>query len=493
MKKFQLLNWILVSFIIFQFSSCENEPLEGDFVTDICSSTASDGYLVAKVNSFNFRHELPAEGVYGNDGASVIIHENGFTHLNISALVGESEQVMLEIINPSLGTHILSTVNETGLVGNQNNHEFLESFGYYQPVFGSTTEYPYVTYSPRDGVGVVDITLFDEENQLVSGTFSFNANRAKRDPISGEIENDSSGNPIIEIIEISCGSFNNVPFVYGLSGPGTGNPQNEFFAKVDGEDFIASDVSTSRTDVSDISMVKIVAVNEEGQEIRIDLPEELGTGTFAMEELSDGTKVIGLYNPNVGGEHLTSNPGTITITKFNTNTGVIEATFEFTATDPIGVDPTVAEITEGSFSIDYILSSGDLLNTITADVDGDFFDPDTIVIEETFYNGVTRISAIAIDTPNNRKLGIFFPKNIEVGTYEMEAILDLGDEKFSQFTPDIGVSITYTSIPGTLTITEYDPDTGIIEGTFSYTAVDILNQDPTIFEITNGDFVLDLD
>jgi len=41
-------------------------------------------------------------------------------------------------------------------------------------------------------------------------------------------------------------------------------------------------------------------------------------------------------------------------------------------------------------------------------------------------------------------------------------------------------------------IVDYDEEAGIIEGTFSFSAVDILNQDPAIYEVTNGEFTLEL-
>ena len=57
-----------------------------------------------------------------------------------------------------------------------------------------------------------------------------------------------------------------------------------------------------------------------------------------------------------------------------------------------------------------------------------------------------------------------------------------------KYTPEEGVSITYTANPGTFTITDYDVDSGVIEGTFEFIAIDDLEQDETVFTITNGEF-----
>ena len=88
-------------------------------------------------------------------------------------------------------------------------------------------------------------------------------------------------------------------------------------------------------------------------------------------------------------------------------------------------------------------------------------------------------------------MGIFFPTDIEVGTYQLTTSLIDGSEKFSQYTPEIGVSMTYISSPGTLTILDYDLGARIIEGTFSYAAIDQTNQDPTVYEVTEGEFTLE--
>ena len=189
-----------------------------------------------------------------------------------------------------------------------------------------------------------------------------------------------------------------------------------------------------------------------------------------------------------------SNPvgvGESTITKFNTFTGIIEATFAFTATDPLGLDPTVAEITEGSFEVDYISSPGDTVTSFTATIDGEVFGPDSIFVGESIFNEVSRFNITAIISNTGQKMGLFFPKNIEVGTYELTTSLINGNEKFSQYTPEIGVSMTYISNPGSLTILDYDLGARIIEGTSSFSAIDQTSQDPTVYVVTEGEFTLE--
>ena len=63
-------------------------------------------------------------------------------------------------------------------------------------------------------------------------------------------------------------------------------------------------------------------------------------------------------------------------------------------------------------------------------------------------------------------------------------------KKFCQYTPEIGVTTTYISSPGTLTILDYNQDAGFIEGTFTYSAIDLTNPDQ-VYEITEGEFTLE--
>ena len=49
-----------------------------------------------------------------------------------------------------------------------------------------------------------------------------------------------------------------------------------------------------------------------------------------------------------------SNPGALIIDSYDQETGDISARFNFTATNPDGVDPTVIQITEGEFNLNLL-------------------------------------------------------------------------------------------------------------------------------------------
>ena len=452
---------LLLFFIHF---SCVNEPLEGDFPQDDGVLNIEEGEFRANVGIGDFSTGL-AEGVLSNTDL-----------LTITGTVPDTgESIVLTIENPGVGTF-----NITAGLGTQNSGVYIET----------NPENPFVSDGTFGVFGQLNITEFDTQNATVSGTFSFTGVRVVLD-VDGNPVLDSNGQPTLETEEITNGIFNKIPYTTEDQGGGGTPITDEFFAKVDGVNFDAESVTTSLNTVAGVSVVKIVAVNELGEIIRIDIPEDLGIGTFAMEPLSDGTKLIGLFNPATVGENLTSNPGTINITRFNVFTGIIEATFEFTATDPLGQDPSIAEITEGSFKVDYISSPGDTVTSFTAFIDGEFFGPDSIFVGETIFNGLSRFNITAIISDTGQKMGLFFPTDIEIGTYEMTTNLIDGSEKFCQYTPEIGETITYISNPGTLTISDYDQDAGFVEGTFTYTALDLTAQDPEVYQITEGEFTIE--
>ena len=452
---------LLLFFIHF---SCVNEPLEGDFPQDDGVLNIEEGEFRANVGIGDFSTGF-AVGVLSNTDL-----------LTITGTVPDTgESIVLTIENPGVGTF-----NITAGLGTQNSGVYIET----------NPENPFVSDGTFGVFGQLNITEFDAQNATVSGTFSFTGVRVVLD-VDGNPVLDSNGQPTLETEEITNGIFNKIPYTTEDQGGGGTPITDEFFAKVDGVNFDAESVTTSLNTVAGVSVVKIVAVNELGEIIRIDIPEDLGIGTFAMEPLSDGTKLIGLFNPATVGENLTSNPGTINITRFNVFTGIIEATFEFTATDPLGQDPSIAEITEGSFKVDYISSPGDTVTSFTAFIDGEFFGPDSIFVGETIFNGLSRFNITAIISDTGQKMGLFFPTDIEIGTYEMTTNLIDGSEKFCQYTPEIGETITYISNPGTLTISDYDQDAGFVEGTFTYTALDLTAQDPEVYQITEGEFTIE--
>ncbi|MBV1922489.1 MAG: hypothetical protein KUG68_00520 [Flavobacteriaceae bacterium] len=501
MKKNLFIKAIIVAVLFFTVMSCDNEKFEGEIIEEFCTFRFADlEEIRADINGDDFRVPIDTSSVFltGNS-AVLVIHFNGFTHLSISGNnTLDNNRIQLNINSPAIGTFDLLTDDIYGSPpNNNNNHEALESFGYYLPNIpaddSEIPSNPYVTYMPNGGFGVAELTELNLEEQYASGTFSFTGKRVKKDPLTGEPILDGSGNEIIETIELECGNFNRIPYTIVEFDEDTANVfTSEFFAKVDDVDFNPISIMTQRHIVNDELIVNVRANNGDGDLIRIDIPESLTEGTYEMESISDGTQLIGMFNPaTTASENLTSNPGTITITNINTFTGLIEATFSFTGTDPLGIDPSVVQVTEGSFSVDYI-PEANINNVIIADVNGETYVSNSAGTTTSQYNGITRYQFTSIDSDTNESIRLIVPSTIEIGTYDISDTLITGEEILAYYTNDSGVTSNLIANSGTLTVEQLNEDTGVIEGVFEFTTIDISVDPPVEYVITSGEFSLAL-
>jgi hypothetical protein len=85
-------------------------------------------------------------------------------------------------------------------------------------------------------------------------------------------------------------------------------------------------------------------------------------------------------------------------------------------------------------------------------------------------------------------MSLTFPRAIVVGSYELSDSLLDPENAVAIYKPMSGISTSFSSSPGTLTIESYDIITGEIIGTFAYTALDRLGVDPTSYDVANGFF-----
>lgn len=464
MKRIFLFKAMLLMFLGFQFLSCEVEPLKGEFPQEN-PNDAGIGQFVAKIAGEEFVA----------DSVSAILSEDGI--ISITGSKSGGKQIVLTAENAMEGTFDLTATENS------------ENSGIYTD--GSSNMMPYISMGGIGGNGQMTIHQLDIENNTVSGTFSFKGVRFQIGE-DGMPLMDGSGNFLMEDIQITNGAFNSIPVQNdssggGGGGTGTGDPENEFFAKVDGVDFIPTSIRVRDSIIADVHMLKVTAVSDLGARITLDIPRSLGEGTFDMEALSDGTKLIGIYKERSGSDNLTSNPGSINITEFNLVEGVLKANFNFTAKDPLGIDPTIVEITEGSFTI-YFEGVPGAIPTFKARIDGVDYSPEDFTTASSIVNQYPRVTISA--QVNNEKLEISFPTTFLEGTYGFGSEVDLGNEVLGLYVPVVGTSINYISDSGSLVITNYDLETGIIEGSFNFTVSDPSGQDQTVYQITAGEFLI---
>ena len=464
MKKIQLLNWVLVAFLAVQFTACEDEPLEGEFPQEEVNE-AEEGQFVATIAGQAFLAEN-ATAVMNDMNEMVIIGTRPTT----------GETITLTIENAAEGTF-----NITAGMGNINSGAYQDS---------NQMANPYISAGLFGGSGQLNITEIDTDAFTVTGTFSFVGVRIQLDS-EGNPVIDGDGNPVLETITITNGGFNSIELDIDNSGGPVGTTE-EFFAKVDDIEFTPDlMLSTTRVEIGGEPMINIVAVNAAGDQMRIDIPENIGVGTFAMEQISDGTKLIGLFNAAGPGEALTSNPGTITITQLNTLAGLVEGTFAFTATDPLNQDPAVVQITEGSFSLHYEAAPSNPNNSFIADVGGTAMGADFVDATEFDLGGVPTVTVRGFSSTTGQNIEITFPKDLAPGSYDFVSE-QIPGESVAIYQVNVG-GTSYTSTDGAIVVLTNDLSTGgIINAAFLFFAEDLSGGDPQTYTITNGEFTVEL-
>jgi len=467
MKNFRLLNWVLVALTTFFFTSCDNEPLTGDFIQPDDPTAIEMGQFKAQID--------------GNEFLATVVNAT-LTPENLLVIFGvvdvTGETIELRVVDAGIGSFDLKTD-----FGNESGAK------YYPP--GATTN-PYTSAAELAGSGQLSLTEFNTDDLTITGSFSFVGKRLQLDS-NGDPVLDGNGDPNVQDVTVTFGAFNQISYVIGDDPNGGGDggggqPVDEFTALIEGVEFFEDSISKTISSIGGVEMLKIVAQTSSNSRIRIDLPLFTGTGTFPMESISDGTKIIALYNANTGGENLTSNPGTITITELDTEEGIIIATFEFTGTDPLGGDPTVVAVTSGEMTLYFEGIPGSGPKPFTAEIDSVLYEPDPADIDVTLglQSGVERVTIAT--TLGEQSMSLTFPKNIIVGSYDMSTSLVNPENIVALYKPMTGGTATFVSSPGILTIESYDTMTGKIRGTFSYTALDRSGTDPTIYDVSNGSF-----
>jgi hypothetical protein len=479
MKKLQLFNWMLIAFLALQFTSCTNEPLEGQFPQQDTSGEIVPGSFTAIVNGVAFTAAFTT--------ASVNV-DGDFTITGVSA---NNTAIFLTASPLAIGSYDL-TLDGTSTNGAS-----------YFDVQSPTN--PFITLAETGGSGNMNITAYNETDLIVSGAFSFVGTRAALDA-NGDPIVDSNGDVIIQNASITQGVFNDIQMVFdenpggGEPGGGGGSEEpgdvDEFFALVDGQEHVDILLETTLNTVGDDMIFKVEAQTATGSMMRIDIPFGMGLGTFDMEDgISDGTKLIGIYNPNIGGENLSSNPGSITFTQFDTQNGIIEANFSFTARDPLGEDTSVYQVTQGNFTVYFEGTEPPALIPFKAVIDGADFEPsganDTLEVAEQEINGMN-VTFITATLENGRTMKIGFPSDtITPGEYPMSTEVVNGDQTIGLYIRE-GSSIEFVSNPGVLIIDSYDQETGDISARFNFTATNPDGVDPTVIQITEGVFNLNL-
>lgn len=454
---------MLSALIVFGFMACENEPLEGEFVTD---DGVEEGDFVATINGDSF-----------NSSFTTAVLNNG-----VMAVSGTD----------GTGNTIVITVSNIG----ECTFDLADSFNSGSFIPDGEIDNPFLSVEALGGSGTAVITSYDPDGQTVSGTFNFNGIR--------EVP-DGSGGSTLQTIVVTGGSFENIPFELqagttdpydcdtggtgGGGGTGLEDPADSFFALVDDIEFVDITLESEEIMVGSNNVVKVTATAQDGSQIQFFIPPNLGVGTYDFEPIFNGSNLTASYTSADGSESLTSGEGSITFTEFGAITGKIGATFNFVGSDPTGGDPNTVMVTEGQFNIDYLPDSSTTENVFVVTIDGEEYTTTSIEINQNPSFDTTSVNVITINEDTNESVSLSFPIDISPGNHDMSEFVVDGSEKVGIYNPDIGNSILFKSNPGVLTIYSYQYGNGVVEGSFVFTAIDPLGNDPSTYQI-EGSFTI---
>ena len=319
MKKFKLASVFVLSILFTTFYSCDNEPIDSDFMGEdgiINPGTGNGG-----TNSQTGVFKVDFDGqTYVADVVSATVLDDG---INITGLRGSNGEAVVVTIteNNGVGTYQLGVTN--GIQANAVAYSEENNTG-----FGTWIA---ATTGGIVSQGEVIITEIDTVNEKISGTFSFTGNNLSLTPA--------------ETKAFTNGEFTNVSFASTLTTP-TGNT---FFAKIDGSEFVEDSVSGIQTSLAGFNNIGIVATKNNLETISFSIPSATtaGTYTFNFGSLDDVTAQY-----NASSTENTVGEGTMIITSHDTAAKRIIGTFDFVSAPFIGTGNTYT-ITEGSFDVTY--------------------------------------------------------------------------------------------------------------------------------------------
>lgn len=332
MKKFKALSAFFVLFTALSFVSCDTEPVDSELIGNPVNGNPNNPNPTNPNNPANPTN--PATGVFkvDYDGAThvatmaqAIVNEE---YINITGMMPDGGTFIISVPQPAVGTYVnlpsapvdIETVLGMAYLPSGGTNTYLGVSDDYGD-FGDNPAYV-------DNAQVI-ITSIDMVNETITGTFQFNGVRYV-DPATG--------------FEIETKEFTNGSFSLSFDEDVVTPSDNEFFAKLDGEDFIPTTIQGY------VSMGNIAIVGRRGpiENIGFFVPEDVVPGTYELSSFTGDYRALYILNDSPTGI-FGAEDGTVTITS-NAN-GRLAGTFTFTAS--MFGQTAIYEITEGTFDVAY--------------------------------------------------------------------------------------------------------------------------------------------
>ncbi len=305
-NKLRFLAVFAILITAFNFTSCDNEPLDSDIDTDNPGPGSTTPVFKATFNG----------QTYSTPNVLAQVNADG---ISLVAIKSSGESFAFDISGTTIGTY-------------QANANLLA----YVPF--ASSEYGYWSIDPSSEItdtGSITITSINTTNHTISGTFNFTGYWT-------DFTDDTPPAPIV----FTNGVFTNIPYTGEIENPNPGD-EDTFFAKVDGTDFVE--------DVIDVAIVSsegfpdrisIVGSKESGERIGLLIDQALPVGTYPITGPLSEDVVSGSYF-NMGLQ--TAQTGSVTITSKTATR--IAGTFQFSSSNSDGTN--TAEITAGTFDVEY--------------------------------------------------------------------------------------------------------------------------------------------
>ncbi len=334
MKKINNLFTFIVLIATFSITSCsEVEPLD-PVLSGQVNSGNGNGSGSGSTGGGNSGGGSTTETVFKADfdgqtwnNASTIQAIVNSDYISISAMKSNGSFFQVTIPQGTVGTYNWATATSITSLG------LVYSAG--------SGQVPYVSLSNSDATNqgftnYVDtaelvISSINTTTNIITGTFKFTGVRYDSTLTQTETKNFTNG------------QFS-VPFTSNNTSPST----NSFFCKLDGSDFIPTNVDGIQANNS----ITIIGRRGNIENISLSLVGGMAPGTYDLENLPLGTNNIGLYNQDASGMNsFGANPGTVTITTHDVATKHIVGTFQFTGTSFLTTD--THSISDGEFDVYY--------------------------------------------------------------------------------------------------------------------------------------------
>lgn len=305
MSKIKYLSAFLLLFTAFAFTSCDdNEPIDSAIVLNPGDGGENPG---GGVETGLFKADF--DGQTFSSSSTIVYISGGSIIINAYRSNGENFGFILE--GTSTGTY----------PANQN-------LVTYTP---ATSEYGYWGNHPTDDTadtGSVIITSINTVNKTISGTFRFTGYWSDFD------------NETVAPKQFTNGVFTNLPYT-------STNPTSDTFsAKVNGIEFVDTDIFTVETQIAGQEFISIGVANASDDEITVSVKSSATVGSYPLTgTAADNAQLI--YTPNTEDFGARATTGTVTITEKTATR--LKGTFTGRATSN-GID---YQITEGAFDVEY--------------------------------------------------------------------------------------------------------------------------------------------